>query len=99
MLERLGDHEWASVLREHNQRIRAAIDRFRGREMAATGDGLLAIFDGAAKAVLAGALMDPSVADLGVRVRVGLHTSEIVGGQPRGAGVHAAAHRRPRRSG
>jgi class 3 adenylate cyclase len=37
--------------------------------------------------------MDPAVADLGIRVRVGLHTSEVefVGGQPRGVGVHAAA--------
>ena len=40
-----------------------------------------------------GALMDPTVAELGLRVRVGLHTSEveIVGGQARGVGVHAAA--------
>ena len=92
-LERLGDHAWASVLREHNERIRATIDRFRGREIVSTGDGFLALFDGAAKAVRAGALMDPAVANLGIRVRVGLHTSEIeiVGGQPRGVAVHAAA--------
>jgi class 3 adenylate cyclase len=93
VVERLGDHAWTRVLREHNERIRAAIDRFRGREMAATGDGFLALFDGAAKAVRAGALMDPAVAELGIRVRVGLHTTEveIVGGQPRGVGVHTAA--------
>ena len=47
MLERLGDHAWASLLQEHNVRIRAAIDRF----------------DGTAKALRAGALMDPAVAD------------------------------------
>ena len=37
--------------------------------------------------------MDPSVADLGVRVRVGIHTGEveISGGQARGVAVHAAA--------
>ena len=37
--------------------------------------------------------MDPAVADLGIRVRVGIHTSEveIVGGQARGVGVHTAA--------
>jgi class 3 adenylate cyclase len=93
ILERLGDHAWANVLREHNERIRAAIDRLRGREMGSTGDGFLALFDGAAKAVRAGALMDPAVAELGIRVRVGLHTTEveIVGGQPRGVGVHTAA--------
>jgi class 3 adenylate cyclase len=90
-LERLGDHAWASVIQEHNVRLRAAIDRFRGREIVTTGDGFLALFDGAAKAVRAGAMMDPAVADLGVRV--GIHTTEveIVGGQPRGVGVHAAA--------
>jgi len=38
-------------------------------------------------------LMDAAVAELGVRVRVGVHTSEveIVTGQARGVGVHAAA--------
>ena len=92
-LEHLGDHAWASVLHEHNVRIRAAIDRFRGREVTSTGDGFLALFDGASRAVRAAALMEPAVAELGIRVRVGLHTSEIeiVGGQPRGVGVHAAA--------
>src|SRR5690606_22704672 len=73
MLTRFGDHAWTAVLHEHNVRIRAAIDRFCGREIATTGDGFLAIFDGAARAVRAAALMDSAVAELGIRVRVGLH--------------------------
>ena len=91
--QRLGDHAWAQLVREHNQRIRAAIDRHRGREIDCAGDGLLAMFDGAARAVHAAALMDPAVADLGVRVRVGLHTGEVEvdGGRARGVAVHAAA--------
>lgn len=93
MLERLGDSAWTKLLHEHNVRIRAAIDRFRGREIGSAGDGFLALFDGAAKAVHAAQLMDPSMADLGIRVRVGLHTGEveISGGQARGVAVHAAA--------
>jgi class 3 adenylate cyclase len=93
MLEKLGDRAWTNLLHEHNLRIRAAIDRFRGREIGSAGDGFLALFDGAAKAVRAGQLMDPSMADLGVRVRVGVHTGEveISGGQARGVAVHAAA--------
>jgi class 3 adenylate cyclase len=93
VLERVGDREWARLLREHNARVRAAIDRFRGREIGSAGDGFMALFDGAARAVRAAAAIDPAVADLGLRVRVGLHTSEveIVGGQARGVGVHAAA--------
>ena len=93
MVAKLGDHAWVRVLHEHNVRIRAAIDRFRGREIDSAGDGFLALFDGAARAVRAAELMDPSVADLGVRVRVGIHTGEVefAGGQARGVAVHAAA--------
>ena len=92
-LARVGDTEWARVVREHNARIRTVIDRYRGREIATLGDGFLALFDGARKAVLAAAAMDPAVADLGIRVRTGVHTGEVavVGGQARGVAVHAAA--------
>jgi class 3 adenylate cyclase/quercetin dioxygenase-like cupin family protein len=93
LLGQMGDHAWATLMREHNARIRAAIDRHGGREIDATGDGFLALFNGAAKAVRAGALMHPAVAELGIRVRVGIHTGEveIVGGRARGVAVHAAA--------
>jgi class 3 adenylate cyclase len=92
-LERVGDSEWAKLVRAHNERIRAVIDRHRGREMATLGDGFLALFDGAARAVQAGAAMGPAVAELDLRVRVGIHTGEveIAGGQARGVAVHAAA--------
>jgi class 3 adenylate cyclase len=92
-LERVGDTEWTRLVREHNERIRTVIDRFRGRELATLGDGFLALFDGAAKAVRAAAAMNPAVADLGIRVRAGIHTGEVavVGGQARGVAVHAAA--------
>lgn len=91
--QRLGDHAWAQLVHEHNMRIRRAIDRHRGREIDSAGDGFLALFDGAARAVQAAALMDPAVADLGVRVRVGVHTGEVEidGGRARGVAVHAAA--------
>ena len=93
VLERVGDKEWTRIVREHNERIRTVIDRFRGREIGTSGDGFLALFDGAAKAVMAAAAMDPGVSHLGIRVRTGVHTGEVsnVGGQARGVAVHAAA--------
>lgn len=93
IIERVGDHAWAKLLRDHNLRIRAAIGRHRGREIDSAGDGFLALFDGATIAVNAATLMDPSVAELGIRVRVGIHTGEIEigGGKARGLAVHAAA--------
>jgi class 3 adenylate cyclase len=93
MLSQLGDHAWAELLQQHNERIRAAIDSVRGREMATLGDGFLAIFDGAAKAVRAAQTMAESVAELGLQLRIGIHTGEleITGGQARGVAVHTAA--------
>lgn len=92
-LDRVGDAAWANILRTHNERIRTVIDRFRGREIATLGDGFLALFDSAEKAVRAAAAMDATVADLGVRVRTGVHTGEVSleGAQARGVAVHAAA--------
>lgn len=93
LLERVGDATWTRLLREHNQTVRALVDRFRGRELTTIGDGFLALFDGAARAVQAAAAIDPAVAGLGLRVRAGIHTGEleIAGGQARGVAVHAAA--------
>src|SRR5262249_17766572 len=84
---------WTELLHQHNVRIRAAIDRFRGREIGSAGDGVLALFDGAAKAVRAGELMDPSLAALGVPGRGGGPSGEveISGGQARGVAVHSGA--------
>jgi class 3 adenylate cyclase len=93
LLERLGDRAWAELLHDHNARTRAAIDRFRGRELGSAGDGFLALFDGAARALRAAQQMQAASAELGLRIRVGVHTGEveIVGGQARGVAVHAAA--------
>lgn len=92
-LVRLGDAAWRRVLLEHNDRMRMMLDRHRGREIGTTGDGFLARFDGAARAVRCAAEMAASVEDLGIAIRAGLHTGEVelVGGNVRGVAVHAAA--------
>jgi class 3 adenylate cyclase len=92
-LTRLGDAAWRRVLLEHNDRMRIEIDRFRGIEVDTTGDGFLARFDGAARAVHCAAAMVGAVGDLGIKVRAGLHTGEVSlsGNNVRGIAVHAAA--------
>lgn len=93
VVERIGDAAWAELLREHNEAVRAVMDHFRGREMTTLGDGFLALFDGASRAVQAAAAIGPAIEPLGLRVRCGIHTGEveIAGGQARGVAVHAAA--------
>jgi class 3 adenylate cyclase len=92
-LQRLGDTAWRRLLLAHNERLRVEIDRFRGREITTTGDGFLALFDGAARAIQCAASMGAAVRDLGIEIRAGLHTGEVtlVGGSARGMAVHVAA--------
>jgi class 3 adenylate cyclase len=92
-LSEIGDAAWRRLVLQHNQVMRIELDRFRGREMGTTGDGFLALFDGAARAVRCAHAMTRVVGDLEIRIRAGLHTGEvaIAGGQARGLAVHAAA--------
>ena len=91
--ERLGDGRWQDLLGRHNRLVRRELDRYRGREVATTGDGFLATFDSAARAVGCGAAIAQAVETLDLRVRAGVHTGEVeyVAGNVRGVTVHAAA--------
>ncbi len=93
LASRIGDAAWDQLLDQHNARVREILERHRGVEMNTTGDGFLAIFDGAARAVLAAAEMAEKVRDLGFEIRAAVHTGEveIVPGNIRGLAVHEAA--------
>ena len=92
-LGRLGDQRWQALLLDHNERLRSALDRFRGREVVTTGDGFLALFDSAGRGVRCARAMTEAVRPLGIEIRSGLHTGEIAvtGGNARGVAVHTAA--------
>jgi len=92
-LQRLGDAAWRDLLLKHNARLRDALNTYRGREVATTGDGFLAVFDGATNAVRGGLAMARAARDIGLPIRVGVHTGEVefVGGNVRGLAVHTAA--------
>jgi class 3 adenylate cyclase len=92
-LERLGDAKWQELLRLHNVRLRNDLNTYRGREVKTTGDGFLAVFDGATKAVRCAAAMVRSAREVGLSIRAGIHTGEVefVGTDVRGVAVHAAA--------
>ena len=77
-LARLGDKAWRRLLLDHNDALRTELDRFRGREIVTTGDGFLALFDGAARAVRCAAAMIDAVRPLGIEIRAGLHTGEVI---------------------
>jgi len=88
-----GDTAWHERLRLHNTRLRDDLNVFRGREVKTTGDGFLAVFDGATNAVRCAGAMMRSAIDVGLSIRVGVHSGEVefVGSDVRGLAVHAAA--------
>jgi class 3 adenylate cyclase len=73
---RLGDQKWASLLDQHDAAVRQELQRFRGRELAMTGDGFVAAFDGPARAVECAHAVVGRARVLGLDIRAGLHTGE-----------------------
>jgi class 3 adenylate cyclase len=73
----LGDARWRELLSEHDDVARRQIERFGGRTVKSVGDGVLATFDGPARAVRCAAAIRDDVAQLGIDIRAGLHTGEI----------------------
>jgi class 3 adenylate cyclase/pimeloyl-ACP methyl ester carboxylesterase len=73
----LGDRRWRDLLDEHDDLMRRQLVRFRGREVKTTGDGVLATFDGPARAMRCAAAMRNGATRLGLRIRVGIHTGEV----------------------
>ncbi len=89
----LGDAAWRDLLKAHHEIVRRELERYRGREINTTGDGFLATFDGAARAVRSARAIEQAVKRLGLDIRAGLHTGEVeyVGENVAGIAVHTAA--------
>lgn len=89
----LGDARWREVLDSHDRIVRDNVDRFQGRVVKMTGDGMLATFDGPARAVTCAARLQRVLSSEGLQIRAGVHTGEIEirGGDIGGVAVHIAA--------
>jgi class 3 adenylate cyclase len=92
-LARLGDAAWRDLLGQHHETMQLELDRHRGREVDRAGDGLLALFDGPARAVECAAAIARRARKIGLEVRAGLHTGEVelIPGGVRGVAVHVAS--------
>jgi class 3 adenylate cyclase len=92
-LAALGDRAWRELLDEHDRTIDQIVTSYRGRVIRTLGDGMLAIFDGPARAVRCALAVRDAVAAQGMAVRAGLHTGEIErrGDDVVGVAVHTGA--------
>jgi class 3 adenylate cyclase len=92
LAKQLGDVAWRTRLSTHFEAARAQLERFRGREVKTTGDGLLATFDGPALALQCAGAIRAAAGREGLEIRVGVHVGEVelVGTDVRGVAVHEA---------
>jgi class 3 adenylate cyclase len=91
---RLGDGRWRDLLADHDAQVREQLARFGGREVKTVGDGFLATFAGPPSRALRCALAIIAASeDLGVEIRVGVHTGEceLIGEDVGGMAVHIAS--------
>ena len=63
----LGDRRWRELLEMHNLVSGRQLSRFQGRLVKTTGDGLVATFDGPARAIRAALAIRDAVRGIGDR--------------------------------
>ena len=73
----IGDDRWMDLLSHHDRLARETLERYRGRLMKLTGDGVMATFDGPNRAVLCALELRDEMGRLGIPIRAGLHTGEV----------------------
>ena len=100
MLEELGADAYGELLARHHEACRAAWARHGGVEVDTAGDAFFVAFPTASGALGAAADAQGALADLGLRVRMGVHTGEVTVAETgyvgfevhRAARIAAAAH-------
>ena len=90
---RRGADRWQATLDALRVAVAAELVRHRGREVRTTGTGIVAAFDGPARAIRCGGAMIDAARQLGLQARVGLHTGEcdVTGDDIGGVAVEMAA--------
>jgi pimeloyl-ACP methyl ester carboxylesterase/DNA-binding winged helix-turn-helix (wHTH) protein len=90
--DRRGVEDWRNLLKGAHIFVRRRLQLFKGREIAFGENGVVATFDGPARAIRCAESIAGSAAELGVRVKAGLHTGEcdVTAGVYRGFAVDLA---------
>ena len=83
---------WERLLERSSVFVRRQIELFKGREVSYDEKGILAAFDGPARAIRCAVAITDSANRLGLRVKTGLHTGEcdVIGDKYSGFAVNLA---------
>lgn len=89
----VGERAWGDKLSSYEHAMSDLVNKYGGRVVKFTGDGVLAVFDGTARALRAAVAMRVAAGELGLPTRTSIHTGEIEvsGGDVHGLAVHELA--------
>jgi class 3 adenylate cyclase len=89
----LGDRAWRQLLDRHDQVARTEVDRWHGRFVKNTGDGVLATFDAPTRALRCAFALRDALTHEGLEIRAAIHTGEVEmrEGDIGGIAVHIAS--------
>jgi class 3 adenylate cyclase len=73
----IGDSSWRILLDRFEETTRSVLDHYGGRLVDTAGDGLLATFDGPARAIRCAQHIRDEVRRAGLEIRSGLHAGEV----------------------
>ena len=87
-----GESGWQNLLENSKIYVQRQLELFKGREISYDETGVLATFDGPARAIRCACAITDAARRLGVRVKTGLHTGEcdVVGDKLSGVAVELA---------
>jgi class 3 adenylate cyclase len=90
---RVGDRRWRQLLDLHDELAARLVEEASGRLVKTTGDGILATFDGPARAIRCAADLRDELRGMGLQLRAGIHAGEVElrDGDVGGIAVHIAA--------
>jgi pimeloyl-ACP methyl ester carboxylesterase/class 3 adenylate cyclase len=93
LIARIGDQAWRDVLDRHYELASRRLATYAGVEIDRAGDGMLARFDGPARAISWARSLLAEDRAIGLEVRAGVHTGEVelAGHGVRGMAVHITA--------
>jgi len=89
----MGDHQWRALLQQYYEAVGKELAAYQGHQVNTAGDGVLATFQGPARAIRCACAIRERLKPLGLQVRTGLHTGEceLMGDDVGGIAVHIGA--------
>jgi pimeloyl-ACP methyl ester carboxylesterase/DNA-binding CsgD family transcriptional regulator len=89
----MGDRRWNELVDRHHQVVRRALHQYSGTEVDAGERGVVATFDGTARAIRCALDIRDQLLQVGLRIRASVHAGEcdLRDGRPRGIPLHVAS--------